>query len=85
MGPLASMGQGYGDWACPLTVAPTLFSLYFNGISRTQAQQLLLSPAYAPGAFLVRPRESSQGAYSLSGTKALSLCPPEAPWAAVRR
>nr|KAF6472613.1 src-related kinase lacking C-terminal regulatory tyrosine and N-terminal myristylation sites [Molossus molossus] len=39
---------------------------YFSGISRTQAQQLLLSPANAPGAFLIRPSESSQGDYSLS-------------------
>ncbi|XP_016058437.1 PREDICTED: tyrosine-protein kinase Srms [Miniopterus natalensis] len=39
---------------------------YFSGISRTQAQQLLLSPVNAPGAFLVRPSESSQGDYSLS-------------------
>ncbi|XP_006104298.1 tyrosine-protein kinase Srms [Myotis lucifugus] len=39
---------------------------YFSGISRTQAQQLLLSPANVPGAFLIRPSESSQGDYSLS-------------------
>ncbi|XP_058418299.1 tyrosine-protein kinase Srms isoform X2 [Diceros bicornis minor] len=39
---------------------------YFSGISRTEAQQLLLSPANAPGAFLVRPSESSRGDYSLS-------------------
>ncbi|XP_054433463.1 tyrosine-protein kinase Srms [Pteronotus mesoamericanus] len=39
---------------------------YFSGLSRTEAQQLLLSPASAPGAFLVRPSESSQGDYSLS-------------------
>ncbi|XP_072591427.1 tyrosine-protein kinase Srms isoform X2 [Vulpes vulpes] len=39
---------------------------YFSGISRARAQQLLLSPANAPGAFLVRPSESSHGDYSLS-------------------
>nr|XP_044604344.1 tyrosine-protein kinase Srms isoform X4 [Equus asinus] len=39
---------------------------YFSGISRTEAQKLLLSPANAPGAFLVRPSESSHGDYSLS-------------------
>lgn len=44
-------------------------SWYFSGISRTQAQQLLLSPANAPGAFLIRPSESSIGGYSLSGTQ----------------
>nr|XP_055201146.1 tyrosine-protein kinase Srms isoform X2 [Nyctereutes procyonoides] len=42
---------------------------YFSGISRARAQQLLLSPANAPGAFLVRPSESSHGDYSLSGTR----------------
>uniref|UniRef100_A0A8C0TTE2 Tyrosine-protein kinase n=1 Tax=Canis lupus familiaris TaxID=9615 RepID=A0A8C0TTE2_CANLF len=44
-------------------------SWYFSGISRARAQQLLLSPANAPGAFLVRPSESSHGDYSLSGTR----------------
>ncbi|XP_034881457.1 tyrosine-protein kinase Srms isoform X3 [Mirounga leonina] len=39
---------------------------YFSGISRAGAQQLLLSPANAPGAFLIRPSESSHGDYSLS-------------------
>ncbi|XP_045836554.1 tyrosine-protein kinase Srms [Meles meles] len=39
---------------------------YFSGMSRARAQQLLLSPASAPGAFLVRPSESSRGDYSLS-------------------
>ncbi|XP_007952890.1 tyrosine-protein kinase Srms [Orycteropus afer afer] len=39
---------------------------YFSRINRTEAQQLLLSPANAPGAFLVRPSESSRGDYSLS-------------------
>uniref|UniRef100_A0A8C3WHG4 Tyrosine-protein kinase n=1 Tax=Catagonus wagneri TaxID=51154 RepID=A0A8C3WHG4_9CETA len=39
---------------------------YFSGISRTQAQQLLLSPANAPGAFLIRPSESCHGDFSLS-------------------
>lgn len=49
---------------------PTACSWYFCGIDRTQAQQLLLSPANAPGAFLIRPSESSLGDYSLSGTRA---------------
>jgi hypothetical protein len=49
---------------------PSLSSWYFSGISRIQAQQLLLSPANAPGAFLIRPSESSLGSYSLSGTGA---------------
>lgn len=48
---------------------PALCSWYFSGISRTEARQLLLSPANAPGAFLIRPSESSQGDYSLSGTR----------------
>ncbi|XP_025788090.1 tyrosine-protein kinase Srms [Puma concolor] len=39
---------------------------YFSGISRAQAQQMLLSPANGPGAFLIRPSESSRGHYSLS-------------------
>ncbi|KAM9058420.1 LOW QUALITY PROTEIN: tyrosine-protein kinase Srms [Megaptera novaeangliae] len=39
---------------------------YFSGISRTQAQQLLLSPTNVLGAFPVRPSESSHGDYSLS-------------------
>ncbi|VCW68742.1 unnamed protein product, partial [Gulo gulo] len=39
---------------------------YFSSMSRARAQQLLLSPASAPGAFLVRPSESSRGDYSLS-------------------
>uniref|UniRef100_A0A8C7BQL4 Tyrosine-protein kinase n=1 Tax=Neovison vison TaxID=452646 RepID=A0A8C7BQL4_NEOVI len=39
---------------------------YFGSMSRAHAQQLLLSPASAPGAFLVRPSESSRGDYSLS-------------------
>ncbi|XP_019492734.1 PREDICTED: tyrosine-protein kinase Srms [Hipposideros armiger] len=50
--------------ATPDTLSDQLW--YFSGISRTQAQQLLLSPANAPGAFLIRPSESSQGDYSLS-------------------
>ncbi|XP_027478255.1 tyrosine-protein kinase Srms isoform X3 [Zalophus californianus] len=44
---------------------------YFSGISRAGAQQLLLSPANAPGAFLIRPSESSHGDYSLSEGPAL--------------
>lgn len=43
-------------------------SWYFSDISRAQAQQLLLSTANAPGAFLIRPSESSHGDYTLSGT-----------------
>lgn len=52
-----------------MTVVSWIYSWYFSGISRTQAQQLLLSPANAPGAFLIRPSESSIGGYSLSGTQ----------------
>lgn len=51
-----------------MTIVSWICSWYFSGISRTQAQQLLLSPANAPGAFLIRPSESSIGGYSLSGT-----------------
>ncbi|KAM7326705.1 hypothetical protein ACRRTK_013072 [Alexandromys fortis] len=47
---------------------------YFSGISRTQAQQLLLSPANAPGAFLIRPSESSIGGYSLSVRAPTKVC-----------
>ncbi|XP_039092855.1 LOW QUALITY PROTEIN: tyrosine-protein kinase Srms [Hyaena hyaena] len=39
---------------------------FFSGISRARAQQMLLSAANAPGAFLIRPSESSRGDYSLS-------------------
>ncbi|XP_050006841.1 tyrosine-protein kinase Srms [Alexandromys fortis] len=49
-------------------------SWYFSGISRTQAQQLLLSPANAPGAFLIRPSESSIGGYSLSVRAPTKVC-----------
>lgn len=63
------------DWACPVTALPALCSWYFSGISRTQAQKLLLSPANAPGAFLIRPSESSRGDYSLSGTRVASHTP----------
>lgn len=51
------------------TAVSALCSWYFSGISRTQAQQLLLSPPNAPGAFLIRPSESSRGDFSLSGTR----------------
>ncbi|XP_037357561.1 tyrosine-protein kinase Srms [Talpa occidentalis] len=47
---------------------------FFSSISRTQAQQLLLSTANAPGAFLVRPSESSQGDYSLSVRAPAKVC-----------
>uniref|UniRef100_A0A8C5L3G6 Tyrosine-protein kinase n=1 Tax=Jaculus jaculus TaxID=51337 RepID=A0A8C5L3G6_JACJA len=47
---------------------------YFSRISRTQAQQLLLSPANAPGAFLIRPSESSAGGYSLSVRAQAKVC-----------
>uniref|UniRef100_A0A452SKF9 Tyrosine-protein kinase n=1 Tax=Ursus americanus TaxID=9643 RepID=A0A452SKF9_URSAM len=50
--------------ATPETLAD--YPWYFSSISRAQAQQLLLSPANAPGAFLIRPSESSHGDYSLS-------------------
>ncbi|XP_034881455.1 tyrosine-protein kinase Srms isoform X1 [Mirounga leonina] len=54
---------------------------YFSGISRAGAQQLLLSPANAPGAFLIRPSESSHGDYSLSGTgRPLAPLSPHWPW-----
>lgn len=56
-------------WASMGTAVSALCSWYFSGISQTQAQQLLLSPPNAPGAFLVRPSESSHGDYSLSGTR----------------
>nr|XP_020731076.1 tyrosine-protein kinase Srms [Odocoileus virginianus texanus] len=58
-------------------VAPETLSdqpWYFSGISRTQAQQLLLSPPNAPGAFLVRPSESSHGDYSLSVRAQTKVC-----------
>ncbi|XP_047396944.1 tyrosine-protein kinase Srms isoform X4 [Sciurus carolinensis] len=47
---------------------------YFCEINRTQAQQLLLSPANAPGAFLIRPSESSLGDYSLSVRAQAKVC-----------
>ncbi|XP_006873403.1 PREDICTED: tyrosine-protein kinase Srms [Chrysochloris asiatica] len=47
---------------------------YFSGINRTEAQQLLLSPANAPGAFLIRPSESSRGDYSLSVRAQARVC-----------
>ncbi|KAM9589759.1 LOW QUALITY PROTEIN: tyrosine-protein kinase Srms [Trichechus inunguis] len=47
---------------------------YFRGISRTEAQQLLLSPTNVPGAFLIRPSESSQGDYSLSVWAQARVC-----------
>ncbi|XP_007524541.2 tyrosine-protein kinase Srms isoform X2 [Erinaceus europaeus] len=47
---------------------------YFGDISRTQAQQLLLSAANAPGAFLVRPSESRRGDYSLSVRAQAKVC-----------
>uniref|UniRef100_A0A8C8R974 Tyrosine-protein kinase n=1 Tax=Pelusios castaneus TaxID=367368 RepID=A0A8C8R974_9SAUR len=39
---------------------------YFKGVSRNEAQQLLLSPPNQHGSFLIRDSESSQGEYSLS-------------------
>lgn len=41
----AGTAQG---WGCPGTTMPALCSWYFSGISRTEARQLLLSPANAP-------------------------------------
>lgn len=64
--------------ACLATAVPALCSWYFSGISRTEARQLLLSPANAPGAFLVRPSETSQGDYSLSGMRVALV--PRSPW-----
>ena len=46
-----------------MITTPALHSWYFSGLSRTQAQQLLLSPEDALGSFLLRPSESSQGNY----------------------
>lgn len=65
-----------------MTAAPAVCSWYFSGVSRTQAQQLLLSPPNEPGAFLIRPSESSLGGYSLSGTWGgpSCLCPPPGQW-----
>nr|XP_010952638.1 tyrosine-protein kinase Srms [Camelus bactrianus] len=63
---------------CVTRVTPEAFSdqpWYFSGISRAEAQQLLLSPGNAPGAFLVRPSESSHGDFSLSGTASLPRGP----------
>ncbi|XP_044842558.1 tyrosine-protein kinase Srms isoform X2 [Mauremys mutica] len=39
---------------------------YFRGVSRNEAQQLLLSPPNQHGSFLIRDSESSRGEYSLS-------------------
>lgn len=81
LSPATSMEESmWGHWLRGLQgdAAPAVFSWYFSGVSRTQAQQLLLSPPNAPGAFLIRPSESSLGGYSLSGTWGgpSCLCPP---------
>ncbi|XP_051832724.1 tyrosine-protein kinase Srms isoform X1 [Antechinus flavipes] len=47
---------------------------YFDGISRSEAQQLLLSSSNQHGAFLVRPSESSRGDYSLSVRTQAKVC-----------
>ncbi|KAM6163900.1 tyrosine-protein kinase Srms [Rhynchocyon petersi] len=47
---------------------------YFSRMSRMEAQQLLLSPTNAPGAFLVRPSESIHGGYSLSVRVQARVC-----------
>ncbi|XP_038606420.1 tyrosine-protein kinase Srms [Tachyglossus aculeatus] len=47
---------------------------FFSGISRSEAQQLLLSPSNQHGAFLVRPSESSRGDYSLSVRTQAKVC-----------
>uniref|UniRef100_H0WZA0 Tyrosine-protein kinase n=1 Tax=Otolemur garnettii TaxID=30611 RepID=H0WZA0_OTOGA len=47
---------------------------FFGGTSRTQAQQLLLSPDNTLGVFLVRPSESSFGGYSLSVRAQAKVC-----------
>ncbi|KAL2763461.1 tyrosine-protein kinase Srms, partial [Daubentonia madagascariensis] len=47
---------------------------FFSGTSRMQAQQLLLSPNNSPGAFLIRPSESSLGGYSLSVRAQAKVC-----------
>ncbi|XP_002747820.3 tyrosine-protein kinase Srms isoform X3 [Callithrix jacchus] len=62
---------------CVAEASPELLSdqpWYFSGVSRTQAQELLLSPPNEPGAFLVRPSESSLGGYSLSVRAQASVC-----------
>ncbi|XP_035158810.3 tyrosine-protein kinase Srms isoform X2 [Callithrix jacchus] len=58
----------------PSSSSPPPESWYFSGVSRTQAQELLLSPPNEPGAFLVRPSESSLGGYSLSVRAQASVC-----------
>ncbi|KAK2110357.1 hypothetical protein P7K49_010103 [Saguinus oedipus] len=65
-----------GRWLRGLQGDPTpaACSWYFSGVSRTQAQELLLSPPNEPGAFLVRPSESSLGGYSLSVRAQASVC-----------
>ncbi|XP_052507162.1 tyrosine-protein kinase Srms [Budorcas taxicolor] len=79
------LARKLSGWPCtglvPITyvakVAPETLSdqpWYFSGISRTQAQQLLLSPPNAPGAFLVRPSESSRGDFSLSVRSQTKVC-----------
>lgn len=73
-------GSGLG---LVVTAVPAPSSWYFSSISRAQAQQLLLSPANAPGAFLIRPSESSHGDYSLSGTGRL-LGPLSQHWGGAR-
>lgn len=72
-GPLTGVGAG-AAWPGPAGDRPAcLCSWFFSGISRARAQQMLLSPANAPGAFLIRPSESSRGDYSLSGN-AVAAC-----------
>lgn len=51
----------------PLTALLFSPSWYFSKISRSEAEQLLLSPPNQHGSFLVRDSESSKGEYSLSG------------------
>nr|XP_051685085.1 tyrosine-protein kinase Srms isoform X3 [Oryctolagus cuniculus] len=70
-------GSGPVPLAQGAAAAPELHSdqpWFFRGITRTQAQQLLLSPANAPGAFLIRPSESSLGGYSLSVRAKARVC-----------
>nr|XP_012628421.1 tyrosine-protein kinase Srms isoform X1 [Microcebus murinus] len=71
------LSTGLVPLTCVAKVAPETLTdqpWFFGGTSRTQAQQMLLSPDNAPGAFLVRPSESSLGGYSLSVRAQAKVC-----------
>lgn len=59
------MGGGGPNLALTGLCSPP--SWYFSKISRSEAEQLLLSPPNQHGSFLVRDSESNKGEYSLSG------------------